>query len=81
MFYVSGSKIYLTQFDETLKVYPEVILILEEDGTVTPEVLKTGIAKKPKNRSIRTIHEVLAALGHNAQPREKAPEPPKTPEQ
>lgn len=71
MFYVVGTKVYLADFNESKKIYPEVRLIKEADGKIIPEVLDTGVSVKPKNREICTLKEVLAKFGADATTRSK----------
>lgn len=66
MFYVTGAKIYLAQYDQNLKMYPEVKLYRRDDGSIYPEVLSTGIAKKPLTRENCTLQEVIAKFGAGA---------------
>lgn len=63
MFYVTGKKAYVDTFDEKLGVYPEVQLEVDSDGNSVMKILKTGVAKKPKNRQVCTKDEVIAQLG------------------
>ena len=63
MFYVSGTKVYLTTFDSSKKVFPEVRLIKDAAGKIRFEVLKTGISVKPVHRELCTRQEVLAKFG------------------
>lgn len=58
MFYVSNGKIYLAEFNKLSGVYPEVHLV---DGA--PKVLKTGSARKPADRTICNLREVIAQFG------------------
>lgn len=60
MFYVAGDKIYLTEFDKTSKVYPEVTIV---DGR--PVISDTGVAKKPIIRELCSLNEVVARFGRN----------------
>ena len=71
MFYVVGTKVYLADFNESKKVYPEVRLVKETDGRIIPEILDTGVSVKPKNREICTLKEVLAKFGADATVRSK----------
>jgi hypothetical protein len=66
MFFVSGTKIYLTEFNTTSKVYPEVKLIKTSDGTVQMKVQSSGISKKPVNSQVCTAREVIAQFGSGA---------------
>ena len=61
MFYVAGEHIYVATYNEELGIYPEVNII---DGTV--KVLATGVSRKPAERSVCTLQEVLAQFGHNS---------------
>ena len=60
MFYVSNSKVYLTERNSALGVYQEVRIT---DGK--PAVLNTGSVKKPPNSTICTLEELVAQFGGN----------------
>lgn len=60
MFYVAGDKIYLTEFDKTSKVYPEVTIV---NGR--PVISDTGVAKRPPIRELCSLDEIVARFGRN----------------
>lgn len=72
MFYVTGTKVYLTSFNKKLNIYPEVKLVKESaDGRIVFDVLSTGVSSKPVHREICTAEEVLARFGASASMRSK----------
>ena len=60
MFYVAGEHIYVATYNEVLGIYPEVHIV---DGAI--KVLETGVSRKPAERSVCTLQEVLAQFGPN----------------
>lgn len=58
MFYVADGRIYGTEYDEKLKGYPEYRV------TVGGQIAAVGkaAAKKPKNRQVCELAEVLAQI-------------------
>ena len=60
MFYVTDTKVYLAEFNETLGMYPEVKFV---DGRAI--VQKTGSQKKPPVKMVCTLSEILAKFGRN----------------
>ena len=60
MFYVTDTKVYLAEFNETLGVYPEVKFV---DGRAI--VQKTGSQKKPPVKMVCTLSEIIAKFGRN----------------
>ena len=66
MFFVSGTKIYLSGYDTELKVSPECKLVRRDDGTVYVSKVGGGIAKKPKHRRVCTLAELIAQFGATA---------------
>ncbi|MGN1230071.1 MAG: hypothetical protein ACI4T5_10530 [Prevotella sp.] len=78
MFYVTGTKVYLATLDEKTKVYPEVRLVKTEGGAIVPEVLSTGVSKKPPHREICTLAEIIARFGQSATTAKEDKEPKKT---
>ena len=77
MFYVSYTDIYLDEFDEKLGVYPKVEMIVDEDGNYGVKKLSKGVSKKPKNREICTMEELIAKFGGNLCAKEPSDEEPK----
>lgn len=73
MFYVSGSKIYLSTFDAGMKVYPEVGLVRQADDSISVVRKGGGVAKKPKRRQLCTLQELKAQFGNSIP--EALPEP------
>lgn len=63
MFYVTGKKVFSTQYNEAIKAYPEIKLVRNEHGLITLVPQETGAAEKPKRRSVCTAREVIAQLG------------------
>lgn len=66
MFYVNGSDMYLTVFDEKLGVYPAVEIVMQDDGTVT--VTRDddyGVKQKPIGCSVCTLTEIVAQYGES----------------
>lgn len=63
MFYVMGTKAYLATYDETMKVYPEVQLVRNDDGTMHASLKGGGIAKRPEHADLCTLAELSAQLG------------------
>ena len=74
MFFVSGTKIYLSTYDAELKAYPECKLVRREDDTVCVVKAGGGIAKKPKHRRVCTLAELIAQFGAAAVAEVKAGE-------
>lgn len=66
MFFVSGEKVYLSEYNSALKAYPEVKLTKTSDDQISAEVQASGIAKKPSNRQLCTLSEILAQFGAGA---------------
>ena len=66
MFYVAGGKIYSSKFDETLGVYPEMRLMVTEDGNYYLKQMTTGVAKKPAKRQVCIMCELIAMFGNKA---------------
>ena len=60
MFYVTDTKVYLAEFNETLGMYPEVKFV---DGRAI--VQKTGSQKKPPVKMVCTLSEIIAKFGRN----------------
>ena len=60
MFYVTDTKVYLAEFNETLGVYPEVKFV---DGHAI--VQKTGSQKKPPVKMVCTLSEIISKFGRN----------------
>lgn len=60
MFYVTDTKVYLAEFNETLGVYPEVKFV---DGRAI--VQKAGSQKKPPVKMVCTLSEIIAKFGRN----------------
>ena len=60
MFYVTDTKVYLAEFNETLGMYPEVKFV---DGRAI--VQKTGSQKKPPVKMVCSLSEILAKFGRN----------------
>lgn len=67
MFYVAEGKICSTDYDETLKGYPEFKV------TADHRLVATGKAfpKKPKNRQVCEAFEVLAQIRYTAKAKEE----------
>lgn len=63
MFYVSNNKVYLAEYDKDTRVYPEVLLKRTADGGVAVVRTSGGAAKKPRNRSVCTLQELIAQGG------------------
>lgn len=74
MFFVSGTKIYLATYDAELKVYPECRLVRQADDAVCVVKSGGGIAKKPEDRRVCTLTELIAQFGATAMPAAKAAE-------
>lgn len=66
MFYVAGGKIYASTFDEELKVFPEMRLMVTEDGDYYLKKMSTGVAKKPAKRKVCIMCELIAMFGYKA---------------
>ena len=66
MFYVAKGKIYSAEFDEVLKVYPEVTLHMDDEGFYYLKKHTTGANKKPARRSVCTLQEIFAQFGSSA---------------
>ena len=66
MFYVSGAKIYLATYNAEKRIYPEVVLTKNADGSIRVKVLDKGVSVKPVNRSVCTLREIIAQFGQNA---------------
>lgn len=60
MFYVAGSKVYLTERNNTLGVYPEVKIVNGQ-----PVIQDKGVAQKPPVRAVCTLEEVVVQFGRN----------------
>ena len=58
MFYVAGDKIYLMEFDNTSKVYPEVTIV---NGR--PVISEAGVTKGPPIRELCSLDEIVARFG------------------
>lgn len=63
MFYVSNNKVYLAEYDKDTRVYPEVLLKRTANGGVAVVKTSGGSAKKPRNRSVCTMQELIAQGG------------------
>lgn len=66
MFYVAGGKIYSATFDEDLKVYPEMRLMVTEEGSYYLKKMTTGVARKPAKRQVCIMCELIAMFGYQA---------------
>lgn len=66
MFYVAGGKIYSSTYDEDLKVYPEMRMMVTEDGDYYLKKMSTGVAKKPAKRRVCIMCELIAMFGYKA---------------
>lgn len=66
MFYVAKGKIYSAEFDEVLKVYPEMTLHVDDEGLYYLKKHTTGASKKPARRSVCTLQEIFAQFGDTA---------------
>lgn len=60
MFYVAGERIYVANYNEDLGIYPEVHLV---NGVA--KILDTGVSRKPAERTVCSLQEVLAQFGRN----------------
>lgn len=60
MFYVAGEHIYVANYNEDLGIYPEVHLV---NGNV--KILDTGVSRKPAERTMCSLQEILAQFGRN----------------
>lgn len=63
LFYVSGVKIYSSNYDESKKVYPEFKVARREDGSIGVVSAGGGISIKPKQRAVCTTEELIAQFG------------------
>lgn len=63
LFYVSGVKIYSTNYDESKKVYPEFKVARREDGSIGVVSAGGGTPVKPKERTVCTAEELIAQFG------------------
>ena len=71
MFYVTGTKVYLAEFNAQKGVYPEVRLVRESTGQIVFDILNVGTASKPAHREICSAEEVRAKFGTGAAERIK----------
>ena len=60
MLFAAKGKIYSTKFNG--KVYPELKLKVDKNGNRYLEQLTTGVAKKPTDRQVLTLEEVLVKV-------------------
>ena len=78
LFYVSGVKIYSSNYDESKKVYPEFKVARLEDGSIGVISAGGGIPTKPKKRAVCTTEELIAQFGSSLDAPAKTPERSKT---
>lgn len=68
MFYVAEGKVYGTEYDDKLKGYPEYTVTSDNQLVATGK----SIAKKPKDRQVCELVEVLAQIPAKSETTSKA---------
>lgn len=67
MFFVVNSKIYLNRLNSDKKLYPEVVLVKDDNDNISVKISSTkGIETKPRTRQVCTLQEIIAQFGHKA---------------
>ena len=66
MFYVSGKRIFLADYDEEKHMYPEVVLKKTTDGDFYLLRNGKGSVSKPKDRRVCVMSEIIAQFGAEA---------------